>query len=418
MKDGRLEEALQDWEKILSSGEPDPYDHVLVGDLLLRLDRKEEARAHYEQAAEAYVKLGLARNAIGVTRKILRLGGDPGSNRLRLIRLYLEEGLGAEAVEEAIVYLESASGPIPPEALELLERVRAEGVWRPEFCLRLAEAYEAAGRKADAADELRALADRLEAQGQGREAASLRERARSLAPESLEGVLVEPGDRTATAPGVPEDPRSAAEEALERGEWERAVAWLEPLLASGPQETWILEKLVAAYLGLGDNAAAAAVLERLAQVLEASGRAEEARERWQELLRLDPRHPEALRRVGTPEAEQETPPAAPAPEAAETQVVVSSKPSAPPPVPEMDMEALIRDLQDAVASQIPDEDPESHYDLALSHYEMGLYAEALEELDRVLSSSHLTPELEIRARELQQRCRQAGGPDHRDQPAA
>jgi tetratricopeptide (TPR) repeat protein len=431
LTEGRLEEALRNWQEILSLGDPDPYDYVTVGDLLLRLDRAEEARTNYEKASQVYESLGFLRNAIGVMKKILRMGGDKTAVHLKLAHLYMADGLFAEATEQAVAYVGNlTTGNEPPEeAVALLESLRDHGIRQPELSLRLADFYEAQGKNGDAARELLDLADILPDGGEEK-AARLNERARRLAPEiapdteiddggdpPTEGTDPGPGSLFMGSSSLVMDPNSRAMEStpettepaeteplvmefVSHDEWIDAVMHLETTIKPSGKTQGFLERLVGVHRQLGDVALIIASLERLALHFEECQNKAKAAECWNEILFLSPGHPEALKR--TAELTK-----ADAPRDHTPNVVVSEGGNTPPGVPRFDMEELLRDFQDEISRQIPSEDGETHYSLALSHYEMGLYDKALEELDIVLSVEGVESDLELRCQELQQRCRES-----------
>jgi tetratricopeptide (TPR) repeat protein len=435
LTEGRLEEALRNWQEILSLGDPDPYDYVTVGDLLLRLNRTEEARTNYEKASQAYESLGFLRNAIGVTKKILRMGGDKTAVHLKLAHLYMADGLFAEATEQAVAYVGNlTTGNEPPEeAVALLESLRDQGIRQPELSLRLADFYEAQGKNGDAARELLDLADILP-EGSDEKAARLQERARRLAPEIAPGTEIDDGKSPSTVgmepgsgamdPGalfmdsnprvmdpnarVMEPTPKATEpteieplvmEFVSRDEWTDAMLHLETTLKPPGKTQGFLERLVGVHQQLGDTALIIASLERLALHFEECQNHSKASECWNDILVLNPRHVEALERTADRTAADANADHTP-------NVTVSEGGNTPPGTPRLDMEELLRDFQDEVSKQIPSEDGETHYALALSHYEMGLYDKALEELDIVLSVESVDSDLELRCRELQDRCRE------------
>jgi tetratricopeptide (TPR) repeat protein len=72
----------------------------------------------------------------------------------------------------------------------------------------------------------------------------------------------------------------------------------------------------------------------------------------------------------------------------------------------IDLSALLQEFREGTASQIPPEDAEGHYDLGLSHHEMGLFEEAIEEFGLVIASPAVTPPLLLKAYELRGVCLQ------------
>ncbi len=66
----------------------------------------------------------------------------------------------------------------------------------------------------------------------------------------------------------------------------------------------------------------------------------------------------------------------------------------------IDLSALLDEFRDGIRAQYRPEDFASHYDLGVSHLEMGLYEESIEELDLVLSIPTIPSDYALKAREM------------------
>ena len=97
-KAGQLNKAISAYEPLLASGSADPYDHLYVGDLYIKLQQKSEAIKQYEAAIDEYYKLGFHRNGVALCRKILRLDNSRIAVIKRLGDLYAEEELLGDAL--------------------------------------------------------------------------------------------------------------------------------------------------------------------------------------------------------------------------------------------------------------------------------------------------------------------------------
>jgi tetratricopeptide (TPR) repeat protein len=182
-RNGDLPGAIEEMERVILAGETDPYDFVFRGDLLVRMQRSDEAVVAYEEAVTSYERIGLYRNAIAVCKKVLRT--DPSRRRThgRLGDLYAKEGLTGDAIAHFLSYLDGAGDEATGEEfLDALERVAQMSGQRPEVTLRLAELLVRAGREEQAAQMLRDVADQAEAGGGIEIAHDLRNRAAALMP--------------------------------------------------------------------------------------------------------------------------------------------------------------------------------------------------------------------------------------------
>ncbi len=117
IKKGSYAEAAATYEQLAEAGDMDPYDYVVLGDLLIRTGRRREAVGRYVEALNSYAEAGLNRNAIALAKKVRRLAADKTVIQRRLGDLYAAESLESEA---ALHYL------------EFLERVDIEAEDAPE----------------------------------------------------------------------------------------------------------------------------------------------------------------------------------------------------------------------------------------------------------------------------------------------
>ena len=97
IQSGDLDGALAAYEKLIASDESDPYNFILLADLLYKKGDLETASKRYLTAAECYEKAGLYKNAIAVGKKMLRLGLSPAAVLDRLAKLHALDGLTTEA---------------------------------------------------------------------------------------------------------------------------------------------------------------------------------------------------------------------------------------------------------------------------------------------------------------------------------
>jgi tetratricopeptide (TPR) repeat protein len=94
---GQVDAALAEFEKLFDSGEKDPYDFILVADLLAKRGAMQEAVRRYRQAMQEYGKAELYKNAIAVCKKILRISKEDLEIHRSLGELYSKEGLYGDA---------------------------------------------------------------------------------------------------------------------------------------------------------------------------------------------------------------------------------------------------------------------------------------------------------------------------------
>lgn len=198
---GESSQAADMYAEILKHSPVDIPARTKLIDLLIQQDRGDEALAQSVELAELYQQMAesdLARKALanslrmaqqmsigdGWSLKILHMMGDidlsrldqrralrvyeqirsidPGDDRARrhVIDLNLRIGQEDQAAKELDSYLEHlVNSSRGPEALSLLEELAREHPGKQALHSRLAEAYKAAGRKADAIAQYDALGE-------------------------------------------------------------------------------------------------------------------------------------------------------------------------------------------------------------------------------------------------------------------
>jgi tetratricopeptide (TPR) repeat protein len=189
---GQVDAALAEFDKLFESGDKDPYDFILVADLLAKRGSMQEAVRRYRQAVDEYSKGELFKNAIAVCKKILRISKEDVQIHRSLGELYAKEGLYGDA---QIHYLEFAEGSIRRQeheaALDALDLVVALSPDNEELSEKYVEIAMRGDQPERGAKELLRRADRAEQAGRRSVAQELRDRATtlspSLAPPSMDG---------------------------------------------------------------------------------------------------------------------------------------------------------------------------------------------------------------------------------------
>jgi len=331
IQNGDLDGALTEYEKLVALPDCDPYNFVLLADLLFKRGDQNGAVERYLAATTSYETTGLFKNAIAVCKKMMRLGLSPAQVLGKLAHLHQLDGLETEAAlyfqqyaehlvrerrpTEAAAALRKAYD-VNPEDLRLLERVAEVYV--------LAEDKEAAGL---------ALAEAAFAhhkRGAGDVAAALKARAEELKPGSVRNYEVqsllrsgqqpppEPAPETAGAddddvpanPGPPLLP-SLRGDATEENEFERfpgrAVERTVDVNGANPRDAGPSRLLSAGEIeGLlqqaqekvraGEPEAASKLLDAAALAYEAVGRHDNAATIYRSLGKSQSTGPELLER--------------------------------------------------------------------------------------------------------------------------
>jgi tetratricopeptide (TPR) repeat protein len=324
---GDVNGAIAEYEKLFEGGEKDPYDYIVVADMLAKRGSMQEAVRRYRQAIDEYAKTELYKNAIAVCKKILRISKEDLAIHRTLGELYAKEGLYGDA---QIHYLEFAEGSIRRQdhdaALDVLDQVLKLSADNFDLSEKYVEIALRADQPERGGRELLRRAERAKLLGRTEEAESIRERVSTLAPgllTSFQAAPVSPAGPVAAAddaarnafgpaagsgPGgtgfepssraieremaVPEAPEEPAAPEVEETAPTAAPA---PLAAAAHEPEH--EDLARTYLQAGNKDLAAEEYWKASELAFFRGDPVRARELLSALLGVDPTHEAALRRL-------------------------------------------------------------------------------------------------------------------------
>ena len=181
IQNGDLDGALTEYEKLVGSEETDPYNYVLLADLLYKKGDHTEAADRYLSAVASYEKASLFKNAIAVCKKMMRLSLSPAKVLYSLAGLHALDGLAGEA---ALYYVQYAEHMVrsnsPEEAANALRRAFDVSQDNIRVLEQLSEAWLLAGNEAAAAEAMKEAASHYRARGSENEAERCTERAAAL----------------------------------------------------------------------------------------------------------------------------------------------------------------------------------------------------------------------------------------------
>ncbi|MBD3163452.1 MAG: tetratricopeptide repeat protein, partial [Candidatus Eisenbacteria bacterium] len=206
---------------------------------------------------------------------------------------------------------------------------------------------------------------------------------------------------------------TAVEAAWEEERWPEVRELCLEMLEQDPDRVEAAEKLVAVSRRLGDTLATVRHLSFLGDLRIAQEDLEGALACFLEVLELDPQDVTARRRLAR-FREMNVPGADRIPEECRSSIqgvietngaTVAVRESGGVETEEwIDLTTLLQEFRDGVREKVAPNDYGGHYDLGLSHMEMGLFEEALEEFDAVLISPGLPAQTEMKTREMRGTC--------------
>jgi tetratricopeptide (TPR) repeat protein len=254
VKQGRLSNAISDYERI---AQEDPSDlNVLntIGDLCVRLGNVEKATVYFKRVGDAYAAEGYLLKAIAVYKKLTKHNPNAQDAVRKLAELYTQQGLNNDAraqymaVADSLLRNDDKAG-----AAEILLKILELDPNHPQTQARLAQVYVQLGKKAEARDVYFRSAQAQRARGGLEACDAALDRVLELSPGFAPALLLR------------------GETRLETGDAPGAVQALEslPEIDSRPEG---LQMLLRAHLKLGHRAEAEPLARKLFSVFhETSG---------------------------------------------------------------------------------------------------------------------------------------------------
>jgi tetratricopeptide (TPR) repeat protein len=183
VQNGDLDGALREYEKLVETPESDPYNFVLLADLLFKKGDQPKAAERYLHAVTAYEKAGLYKNAIAVCKKMGRLSLSQTQVLKHLANLHQLDGLASEA---SVYYAQFADQMLRAnnanEAAAAYRKAFDCGQENVKFLEQMADALLVEGETARAAEALREAAGHWERRGQPSDARRCHDRANLADP--------------------------------------------------------------------------------------------------------------------------------------------------------------------------------------------------------------------------------------------
>ena len=208
IQNGDLDGALAEYEKLVGTPDSDPYNLVLLADLLFKKGNAQTAADRYLSAAKAYETAGLYKNGIAVCKKMMRLSLAPVPVYERLAALHALDGLATEAslyyMQHAELLVRENKTVDAARSLRLAFETSNENVKALE---RLGEVHVLAGDNHLAAEALVEAAGQYERLGQASDAERSRRRAHQMDPSVAAEAPAVPRVRDAEAIEVTPRPK-------------------------------------------------------------------------------------------------------------------------------------------------------------------------------------------------------------------
>jgi len=244
VQQGKLQNAITEYEKILKNDSKDLTVNNTVGDLYARLGDTEKAVACFKSVGDAYAAQGFTVKGIAMYKKITKL--KPSLDGvLKLAELYTQQGLFNDARAQ---YLQVAdeflrAGELE-QAVRIFQKILEMDPENVPMRVRLAEVYIRLGKKNDAWEIFSAAAESLRTRGSLAAAEDILQRMLALDPGNSYVLLMR------------------ARTALESDDSKAAIQYFEKVadLDSHPDG---MRDLLKAYLSVGKLNLAAPLADKL-----------------------------------------------------------------------------------------------------------------------------------------------------------
>jgi len=191
LNQGKVANAIQEYQQILRS---DPNDQVVlmtVGDLFVRQGNMSQAVEYFERLADRYLHDGFNSKAIAIYKKISKLAPAETQPLEKLANLYVQQGVLSEARP---IFLQLAEAHLKanqtPKAVEVLRRLLEVEPDNPRVQRRLAELYVAIGQKKEAVRTYLNYSRYLSEHGEAAEAVKMAEAALEAEPDNAAAIML------------------------------------------------------------------------------------------------------------------------------------------------------------------------------------------------------------------------------------
>ncbi len=247
VQQGKLQNAIAEYEKILKSDEKDLTVNNTIGDLYARLGDSAKAIECFKTVGDAYAAQGFTVKGIAMYKKIAKLHPSVDGS-LKLAELYTQQGLFNDARAQYLQVAEDfmKAGDLE-QAVRLFQKVLEMDPENVPMRVKLAEVYVRLGKKKEAWEIFGAAAESLRSRGSLAAAEDILKRMLTLDPGNSYVLLL----------------RGKA--ALESDDPKNAIEYLEkaPDIDSHSEG---LRDLLKAHLQVGNLTQAAPIAEKLLTV--------------------------------------------------------------------------------------------------------------------------------------------------------
>jgi len=193
IKKEKYEEAIIEYQKLLSGDEQDVQLWNIIGDLFIKANKKDKAVGEFKKIAAHFEERGIFTKSIAIYKRISRLAPDDVATLKKLADLYCERGFVSEAkTEYSNLAQKLTKKNKPDEAIETYIKLLKLDSDDVESRLNLAEIFIQGKQVDKAVEELNEAAEFKMRMNSLKEADEILKKARSLNkdhPRTLENMI-------------------------------------------------------------------------------------------------------------------------------------------------------------------------------------------------------------------------------------
>jgi tetratricopeptide (TPR) repeat protein len=191
VQQGKLQNAVAEYEKIVKEDPKDLTVQNTVGDLYLRLGQNEHAAMYFKKVGDQYAQSGFTVKAIAVYKKLSKLMPGNSEHITKLAELYTQQGLFNDARAQ---YMQIADGLLRAgdntQAARIFQRILELDPENAHMQAKLADLYMKIGKKDEARNIFYSAAESLYARGAYEAAAEALGKVLHVDPNNAGAVLL------------------------------------------------------------------------------------------------------------------------------------------------------------------------------------------------------------------------------------
>lgn len=284
VRKGSWDRAIKDYQQVLEADPNDVRTRLKVADLLVKIERYDEALQDYLKVAFHYASDDIYDKAVAVYKQALRIApADPRLHR-DLGEAYYRYGRLKDALrafhQAQKIFRDQGDHIAQRDVLERMVAIDPDDVG---LQIQIAERYEKDGERANALMYFRRSANALSDEGRLDEFVQVAERV----------VFLEPSDHVLR--------KQVVRIYLNREDNKHALKHLQHLFKEMPEDIETLDMLGMTFGRLGQTEKAVLVYLELAKTQRRFHQDQLAYETFRRILALDPNHPEARQVLGVRE---------------------------------------------------------------------------------------------------------------------